>query len=252
MRLQKFLARAGVASRRKSEELISAGRVRVDGRVVSRLGSVVDPATQRVDVDGHPVTLPPARWLALHKPPRVLSSRSDPQGRPTIYGLLPDDARALFHVGRLDFMSEGLILLTNDGDAAHALLHPSRGVPRSYEVTLVGPASPRLPDTLVGGVELEDGPARATSAAFLTACDDVSPVLALTLVEGRNREVRRMMKSLGLRIQRLKRVALGPIRLGALAPAAHRPLGEGEVAALEAIARAEAPPRGAVSHGEEG
>ncbi len=239
MRLQKFLARAGVASRRKSEELIAAGRVRVDGRVVSRLGSVVDPATQRVDVDGRPITLPPPRWLAMNKPPRVLTARSDPEGRPTVYGLLPEDARTLFHVGRLDFMSEGLILFTNDGDTAHGLLHPSRGVPRSYEVTLVGPVSPRLPDTLVEGVELDDGPARATSAALLTACDDVSPVLALTLVEGRNREVRRMMKSLGLRLQRLRRVALGPIRLGDLAPGAHRTLGEREVEALGAIARAE-------------
>ncbi len=236
MRLQKFLARAGVASRRKSEELITAGRVSVDGRVVSRLGSAVDPATQRVDVDGRPVTLPPARWLAMHKPPGVLTARSDPEGRPTIYGLLPEDVRTLFHVGRLDFMSEGLILLTNDGDAAHGLLHPSRRVPRSYEVTLVGPASPRLPDTLVGGVELDDGPARATSAAFLTACDDSAPVLALTLVEGRNREVRRMMKSLGVRIRRLKRVALGPIGLADLAPGAHRPLSDGEMAAIESIA----------------
>ncbi|MGH7539646.1 MAG: pseudouridine synthase [Gemmatimonadota bacterium] len=237
MRLQRFLSRAGVASRRKSERLIEAGRVRVDGEVVTRLGSRVDPSSQTIEVDGREIRLSPLVWLAFHKPPRVLCTRSDPQGRPTMYDRLPDDARELFHVGRLDYMSEGLILLTNEGEAAHALLHPSREVARRYRITLVGPVSDDLPARLEAGVPLSDGPAAADRARFLQSAAPDAPILEVVLHEGRNRELRRMMKALDVRIRRLRRVAHGPIELGALPPGAHRRLGEREVEALRAAAR---------------
>lgn len=239
MRLQKFLARAGVASRRKSEELIASGRVRVDGEVVTRPGSSVDPATQRVEVDGLAVRLEPTVWLVLHKPPGVICSRGDPRGRPTIYELLPEEAGSLFHVGRLDFLSEGLILLSNDGDTTHGLLHPSREVPRRYEVELVGPVPRDLPRRLREGVVLEDGPAAVDRARFLTSAESERPRIEIELHEGRNREVRRMMKDLGVRIRTLKRTALGPIELGELPRGAYRPLDRGEVGALRTIAGTE-------------
>ncbi len=236
MRLQKFLARAGVASRRRSEELIAAGRVRVDGQVVTRPGSSVNPTTQTVEVDGRAVQLEPTVWLALHKPPGVLCSRGDPRGRPTIYGLLPDEAAGLFHVGRLDYLSEGLILLSNDGDTTHGLLHPSREVPRRYEVELVGPVPRDLPGRLREGLLLEDGPAAADRARFLTPAESERPRVEIELHEGRNREIRRMMKDFNVRIRTLKRTALGPIELGELPRGAYRSLDGEEVDALRTIA----------------
>ncbi len=236
MRLQKFLARSGVASRRKSEELIASGRVRVDGEVVTRPGSSVNPATQSVEVDGRRVRLEAMIWLALHKPPGVICSRGDPGGRPTIYESLPEEAGSLFHVGRLDYMSEGLILLSNDGDTTHGLLHPSREVPRRYEVELVGPVSRDLPRRLREGLLLEDGPAVADRARFLTPAESERPRLEIELHEGRNREIRRMMKNLNVRIRTLKRTALGPIELGELPRGAYRSLDRQEVDALRAIA----------------
>lgn len=236
MRLQKFLARAGVASRRRCEELIASGRVRVDGQVVTRPGSGVEPATQRVEVDGRPVQLEPIVWLALHKPPGVLCSRGDPRGRPTIYELLPESARSLFHVGRLDYLSEGLVLLSNDGDTTHGLLHPSREIPRRYEVELVGPVPRDLHRRLRRGLVLDDGPAAADRARFLTPAGSERPRLEIELHEGRNREIRRMMKDLNLRIRTLKRTALGPIELGELPRGAYRPIDAEEVEALRAIA----------------
>lgn len=237
MRLQKFLARAGVASRRASERLIEAGRVRVDGEIVRRLGSTVDPAVQRVQVDGREVRLSPPVWIALHKPPKVLCTRSDPRGRTTVYQLLPESARELFHVGRLDYMSEGLILLTNEGDAAHGLLHPSREVPRRYRAALVGPVPEDLAARLEAGVPLSDGPAAAESARFLGPPGADAPVLEIVLHEGRNREIRRMLKALGVRIRRLRRVGYGPIVLGGLKPGESRLLGDDEVRALRSAAR---------------
>lgn len=236
MRLQKFLARSGVASRRKSEELIASGHVRVDGEVVTRLGVRVDPATQKVEVDGRLVRLEPTVWLALHKPPGVICSRGDPEGRPTIYGSLPEEAAGLFHVGRLDYMSEGLILLSNDGDTTHGLLHPSREIPRRYEVELVGPVGRDLPHRLREGVLLEDGPAAADRARFLTPADWKRPIIEVELHEGRNREIRRMMRDLSLKIRTLKRTALGPIELGELPRGAYRPLDQQEVDALRTLA----------------
>src|SRR5919108_5270737 len=143
VRLQKYLAQAGVASRRRSETLIVSGRVRVNGVVVTELGTRVEPEYDIIEVDGRPVRAAAAEWLALHKPIGYLSTRVDPQGRRTLYELLPPPLRRLFYVGRLDRDSEGLILLTNEGDVAHRLLHPRHGVEREYEVEL---------DAAIGGV----------------------------------------------------------------------------------------------------
>ena len=228
MRLQKFLARAGVASRRASEELIAAGRVRVDGVQVESPGLQVDPESSVVEVDGRRVRARATRWVALHKPPGYLCSRGDPRGRPTVYDLLPDgELRSLFHVGRLDYMSEGLLLLTNDGDAAHALLHPSAETPRRYEVTLRAPVAQAMVDRLLEGIELEDGVARVDVASVQDEREG-EQMLHLTLREGRNREIRRLMDTLGVTIHSLKRVAVGPIELGALGSGEWRDLTEAE------------------------
>ena len=231
IRLQKYLARAGVASRRACEELIAAGRVRVDGEVVLRPGTRVGPESV-VEVNGRRVEPCLARWIALHKPPGYVCAREDPQGRPTVYDLLPADLRPLFHVGRLDIMSEGLLLLTNEGEAAHRLLHPSSETPRRYQVVLVEPPPADLTDRLLAGVELEDGLAAADEARLDPGRGRRGATLQLELHEGRNREVRRMMKALGVKIRSLKRLALGPIELGRLRPGEWRDLSEKEIAAL--------------------
>lgn len=237
VRLQKYLRRAGVASRRASEDLIREGRVTVDGRTVTELGTRVpaDAESVTVAVDGEVVEPQPARWLALHKPPRVITSREDPQGRRTIYDLLPEGPlRDLFHVGRLDYMSEGLLLLTNEGDLAHRLLHPSREVEKRYEVGLAPPVPEQVERSVLDGVELEDGRAAADAAARLPA--EEGAVLLLTLHEGRNREIRRMMDELGAGIRYLRRIAFGPVELGDLEPGAWRELTDEEVAALRRAA----------------
>jgi len=236
VRLQKFLSRAGVASRRASEVLIAEGRVRVDGEVVTTPGTTVDPATQRVEVDGREVKVGEGRWIAFNKPPMTMCTREDPGGRLTIYDVLPPEARPLFHVGRLDFMSQGLLLLTNEGGLANRLLHPRGGLPRRYVVTLVGPADPGLPGRLVRGVTLEDGPATAAESAWETSPAGDTPRLSVTLTEGRNREVRRMLAALGVRIRRLERVSFGPIRLGRLPEGASRELTAEERRAIRRIA----------------
>ncbi|WP_420447874.1 pseudouridine synthase [Candidatus Palauibacter sp.] len=232
MRLQKYLSRAGVASRRRSEELIASGRVRVNGEVVTKPGTTVDPKSGRIEVDRRPIRLKPTLWLALHKPPGYACTRHDPGGRPIIYDLLSSDTRHLPHVGRLDFMSEGLLLLSNDGDVVHRLLHPRTGIERVYEAALVGPVTADLPDRLRAGVALEDGPARARRARWITPPHTSSPTVEIVIAEGRNREIRRMLASLGVRLRSLRRTSFGPIRLGALAAGATRELSAKERAAL--------------------
>lgn len=233
VRLQKFLARAGVASRRGSEELIVEGRVTVDGATVTELGAKVDPESATVAVDGRVVERRPARWVALHKPPGYLCTRDDPRGRPTVYDLLPEGPlQDLFHVGRLDFMSEGLLLLTNEGDVAHRLLHPSGGTEKRYEVRLAPPVPGGLARRLLDGVELEDGPASADAASVLPAPGDEGAVALVTLHEGRNREIRRMMDALGGEIRSLRRLSFGPVELGDLPAGEWRELDDDEIEAL--------------------
>lgn len=224
IRLQKHLSRAGIASRRRAEALIQAGRVQVNGAIVRTLGVKVDPDHDIVTVNGRPVQFGALRWVALHKPRGYVSTRHDPQGRPTIYDLLPDTMRSLFTVGRLDVDSEGLLLLTNDGDAAHRLLHPRFGVDRVYEIGLRGQlgAAERL--ALLHGVRLDDGIARAISIRRVAPRVPGTTGIRMTLREGRKREVRRMLAAVGQHVVRLRRVRYGPISLGALAPGEWREL----------------------------
>jgi 23S rRNA pseudouridine2605 synthase len=231
VRLQKFLSQAGVASRRAAESLIEAGRVRVDGVVVRELGTKVDPAGSVVEVDGRRVRAAATRWIALHKPRGVLTTRADPHGDRTVYDLLEPRDRTLFYVGRLDRDSEGLLLLTNDGDAAHRLLHPRFRVPRVYHVTTARALSADDHETLKRGVSLEDGVARARRVRSLPA-DGRFARTEVVLLEGRKREVRRMFAAIGHDVVRLRRVRYGPIRLGDLRPGEWRELADDEIAAL--------------------
>ena len=229
-RLQKVLARAGVASRRRAEELIEAGRVVVNGRNAI-LGARVDPASDVVVVDGVRLSLAPGLvYYLLNKPEGVVSTASDPQGRPTVVALVPPEPR-VFSVGRLDADSEGLLLLTNDGDLAHRLAHPSHGVEKEYLVHVTGRPGPGALGRLRRGVELEDG---------LTAPARVSVVgpglLRVTIHEGRHRQVRRMCEAVGHPVRRLVRVRIGPIRDQRLRPGHWRPLTVAEIRALEAAA----------------
>lgn len=228
VRLQKFLSSAGVASRRGAEDLITDGRVAVNGRVVTELGTKVDPARDRVQVDGRAVRAGAREWFALYKPRGFLSTRSDPQGRRTLYELVPDELHRLFHVGRLDYDSEGLVLLTNDGDTANLMMHPRYGAEREYEVKLDAPVTDNLVAALLHGVQLDDGPARATHVRRHGARG-----VMVTLTEGRNREVRRMFAALGREVVRLRRVRYATVGLGGLRPGEWRQLDRAEISELK-------------------
>jgi 23S rRNA pseudouridine2605 synthase len=229
-RLQKILARAGLGSRRASEALIAAGRVRVNGEV-ARLGDRADPETDRIEVDGAVVGVRAGLvHYLLNKPAGVVTTASDPQGRPTVVGLVPADPR-VFPVGRLDADTEGLILLTNDGELAHRLTHPSFGVEKEYLVEVEGRATRGVLRRLREGVDLEDGrtaPARASLVG--------DRLLRVTIHEGRKRQVRRMCDAVGLPVRRLVRVRIGPITDRRLAPGQWRSLEQEEVRALERAA----------------
>lgn len=231
IRVQKLLSRAGVASRRKAEELMEAGRVRINGEVVTTLGVRVDPERDAVEVDGRAVTVPPPRWVLLHKPEGVLTTRKDPHGRRTVYDLLPEELGDLRYVGRLDRDTEGLLLLTNQGEAIHRLLHPSWEVEREYEATVKGTPRAATVERLREGVELEDGPARADRVELLEPADDGARV-RLVLREGRNREVRRLLAAVGHPVRRLARRRFGPVSLGPLPEGEWRELSDAEVRAL--------------------
>lgn len=237
VRLQKFLSQAGVASRRAAETLILEGRVRVNGTVVTELGTKVHPEKDRVEVDGKRVRPAKSVWIALNKPVDYVSTRSDPQGRATIYDLVPAEFKGLFYVGRLDVDSEGLLLLTNEGDLANRLLHPRYGIDRVYEATVAGRVSERAISRLLEGVELEDGIARAAAVERITTREPGGDRLRITMREGRKREVRRLLAAVGHPVRRLVRVSYGPIRLGDLRPGRWRRLSPREVAALERVTR---------------
>ncbi len=236
LRLQKFLANAGVTSRRKAEELITSGRVKVNGRVVTELGTKIDDARDVVVVSGKQIKSAEPVWIALHKPRGYLSTRKDPQGRPTVYDLLPPALHGLFYVGRLDLDSEGLLLLTNDGDTANRLLHPRYEVERVYEVLVRGEIKPDKIQRLLDGVELDDGVATAETVRVLGVTRNEMR-LRLTLREGRKREVRRMLWAVGHKVLRLKRLSYGPIRLGRLPEGKWRKLTAAELASLPGRSR---------------
>jgi pseudouridine synthase len=221
MRIQRALARAGVASRRRSEELVASGRVKING-VVAVTGQSVDTDTDTITVDDKAVNQPTAyHWIVLNKPPGVLTTKSDPQGRRTIFDLIADKP-GLTYVGRLDYMTEGVLIMTTDGDSAHRLTHPSTEVERTYVATVRGdgPAAVRAGRD---GIELEDGfmqPRSITATNISRGLWD----LEVSITEGRNREIRRFCDALGLTVERLVRTRFGPVTLGALPSGASRPL----------------------------
>src|SRR6266481_5541403 len=231
VRLQKFLADAGVASRRAGEQIIVAGRVTVNGEVVRELGSKVHPTRDRVTVDGRPVRARRRLYVALHKPRGYICSRRDPERRRTIGELLPKEWDHLHSVGRLDHDSEGLIFLTNDGEFSLRLTHPRYGARKTYQVTVEGRVPAGTLDRLKQGVIDNDEKLKAEEARLLFASNSRS-VLELVLTEGKNREIRRLLAAVSLVIMRLQRVRIGPIKLGELPPGKWRTLTEPEIKSL--------------------
>ncbi len=221
VRLQKLLAQSGVASRRKCEELMLAGLVEVDGEVVTRLGTKVDPRTAVIRVDGK--RLPPISahvYLVLNKPLGVVSTMSDPEGRRTLQDLVAARPERLFHVGRLDTDTSGLILLTNDGDFAHRMAHPSYEVDKTYVAEIEGEITKVTLQTLLDGLTLEDGPVTVSKARRVTAGEGGAKgrsIVELVIHEGRNRIVRRLLDHVGHPVRRLTRTAIGPVQLRGLA-----------------------------------
>ena len=229
-RLQKVLARAGVGSRRAVERLIADGRVAVNGRT-ARLGQRVDAATDEIALDGSKVVLEERTLLyVLHKPYGVVTTADDPQHRPTVMDLIDAPGR-VWPVGRLDFDSEGALIMTNDGDLTQRLTHPRYAVPKTYVVTVRGQVARRALGQLRKGVELDDGLSRASGARVLRRAGG-STLVEVTLTGGRNREVRRLFDALGFPVDRLVRVAIGPLMLGRLRPGGWRKLGLEEARAL--------------------
>jgi len=239
VRLNKALASAGVCSRRKADELIAAGAVCVNGIVADELGLRIDPATDRITVHGKPVDFPPPgmesqahTYVMLHKPIQVVSTVRDPQGRPTVLDLLPEKLRKgprLYPVGRLDYFSEGLLLLTDDGELTNRLTHPRYHLPRRYQVRLRERPERHMLECMQKGMTLREGERLAPVDAEMRE----NNTLLLTLRQGVNRQIRRMCRDLGLTILTLRRVSLGPLQLGDLPKGQCRPLLQSEVTALK-------------------
>lgn len=247
-RLQKVLASAGVGSRRQCEELILAGRVEVDRQTVTELGTRVDPQRQQIRVDGTALTCPKRLYFAVNKPPGVVSTNWDPAARMRVVDLVRSDER-LFPVGRLDRTSEGLILVTNDGELANRLTHPRYCVEKTYLARVAGCPSPHELDRLRSGVHLAEGLARVASVRVKRRQRETTE-LEIVLDEGRNREIRRILARIGHKVLQLKRIAVGPLQLGNLPVGACRPLTREEVQMLEqAIERSSRESRRAVKAG---
>jgi len=233
-RLQKILAGAGCGSRRECETFVRDGRVTVNGQTVTQLGTQADPVKDVITLDGKPVRHSTLRTIVLYKPRGVISTRRDPHAHRTVVDILPQQFSQLVPVGRLDLRSEGLLLMSNDGDLAYRLTHPSFQVPKTYGATLDGLAPDDVLQAFCDGVELEDGrtsPAHAT----LTARDKATgrTRVQVTITEGRKRQVRRMFEALGYPVLRLTRLSMGPVELGGLKPGEWRELTEKEARELE-------------------
>lgn len=246
MRVQKFLSKAGVCSRRKGEEHMQAGRVRVNGEVCDKLGSRVDPATDRVEFDGEVVTLPDTHvYILLNKPTDFITSLDDPRGRKTVVDLLPDDLPRLWPVGRLDYDSQGLLMMTDDGKLTNLITHPSHQLPKTYAVEVQGSIerdSDKL-QRLRDGVELDDGYVTAPAEASVTGGGRTQTWLEIVLHEGKNRQIRRMCKAIGHQVTTLRRIAIGTVHIKGLGPGDHRSMTHAEVADLYDFVGAEMPPR---------
>lgn len=245
-RLQKVLAAAGLASRRECETLIEEGRVEVDGQVVTELGVRVDPFEQTIHVDGEQLRQPKRVYFAVNKPEGVVCTARDPDGRPRVTDLLPPDFGRVFAVGRLDLASEGLILVTNDGELANQLTHPRHGVRKTYHVQVAGHPTAETLRELRGGIRLAEGKAHFLEARIKSRRKK-STILEVMLDEGRNREIRRLLARVEHKVQRLTRVAVGPVRLGDMPPGAYRPLTREEVKKLREAVDAPPPPATATS-----
>jgi len=239
MRLQRFLAQAGIASRRKAEELIAAGSVRVNGTIVRELGTVVDEAHDRVEYGGRVLVVAATHaYYVLHKPYGVMTTMSDPEGRPTVADVLRKAGvkRRVVPVGRLDYDTAGVLLLTDDGDLAHVLTHPRYGVEKTYRATIRGRLSAEHVRALREGVRLDDGTA-APAGLHVISTSRMNVVVDITIHEGKNRQVRRMFETLGHRVEALTRMRFGPVALGDLGAGAVRAATEKEVRELQAVRR---------------
>ncbi|KIL34871.1 RNA pseudouridine synthase [Cohnella kolymensis] len=241
-RLQKILANAGVASRRKCEELISAGKVAVNGEVVTELGAKSDPDVDVITVSGRPIKKEKKIYIMFNKPKGVITSVSDPQGRSVVTDYLKDIKERLYPVGRLDYDSEGLLLLTNDGELAHKLTHPRHHVPKTYHVTVERVPHGKDLERLQRGIKLEDGMTAPADVEY----HDIDPdgkfaTISITIREGRNRQVRRMFDAIHHPVTRLKRISFGGLFLNNLQRGKHRKLSEEELAKLQEAAEAAEP-----------
>lgn len=230
MRLHKFMAECGVASRRACEKIIQEGRVTVDGAIIRELGVSVDPKRQRVEVDGIAIRPAAFRYLIYNKPRGVLSALADPRGRGTLADVLPPDAGRLFHVGRLDQDSEGLLLLTNDGELAARLMHPRYQIEKIYRVTCQGDLDAAAMTRMQEGIVDDGERLRAKSVEFIDA-----GLYNIVLTEGKKREVRRLFAACGCPVRRLVRMAVGPLKLGSLSTGRFREVSEAELTALRRI-----------------
>ncbi|MEO8082207.1 MAG: pseudouridine synthase [Ardenticatenales bacterium] len=239
--MQKIIAAAGLCSRRRAEALITAGRVQVNGQVISELGAAADPRVDTIVVDGVALAAEPLEYWAVHKPPGVVTTLSDPEGRPLASDLVPSRAR-VYPVGRLDVASSGLLIFTNDGELAHHLMHPRFAHSKVYHVLVSGYPSEEVLNELRAGVTLEDGPTQPAELKELRTTAD-GTWLAVTLREGRKRQIRRMMAHVGYDVVHLKRVAIGPVQLGRLPSGAARPLAGRELADLRRLVGLSAPAR---------
>lgn len=234
-RLNKWLAHAGVGSRRQCDALIAAGRVRIDGQIVRELGTKVDPERQQVSVDEVPVQAEKLVYWLVHKPRGTICSNRDPAGRPLAIDLVPHVPQRVYTVGRLDEDSEGLLLLTNDGDLAQRLTHPRYGVEKTYLVQVAGSPSPEALKRILQGIWLSDGRVRARHVQRVKRQGE-STWLRIVLSEGKNREIRRMLARMGHKVMRLRRIAIGPVRLDRLPVGKARTLPAADLQKLRRIA----------------